>query len=136
MPKSNTIYLASALLTNEKNEMLTVRKKGSTFYMMPGGKIELNETPLETLKREILEELQLTISEEQITLLGTHQTTAVNETNTLVNATIYHVTINNSPIQASAEIEEAKWVTKETYKNIKLAHLLKEFSLPIWLKIK
>ncbi|MEK6452194.1 MULTISPECIES: NUDIX hydrolase [Myroides] len=136
MSTSHTIYLASALLTNDKNEMLTVRKKGSTFYMMAGGKIELGETPIETLKREIQEELQLNITNDQITLLGTHQTIAVNEANTIVNATIFHVRINNSSIQASAEIEEIKWVTKENYKSIKLAHLLKEFSLPIWLKMK
>ncbi|MEC4117720.1 NUDIX domain-containing protein [Myroides phaeus] len=136
MSTTHTIYLASALLTNDKNEMLTVRKKGSTYYMMAGGKIELGETPIETLKREIQEELQLNITNDQISLLGTHQTTAVNEANTIVNATIFHVRINNSSIQASAEIEEIKWVTKENYNNIKLAHLLKEFSLPIWLKMK
>lgn len=136
MSTTHTIYLASALLTNDKNEMLTVRKKGSTYYMMAGGKIELGETPIETLKREIQEELQLNITNDQISLLGTHQTTAVNEANTIVNATIFHVRINNSSIQASAEIEEIKWVTKKNYNNIKLAHLLKEFSLPIWLKMK
>lgn len=131
-----TIYLASALITDNNNRMLTVRKKGSQYYMMAGGKIEKGEKPIETLIREIEEELQIRITAGDASLLGTHQTNAVNEANTIVSATIFHIIINNSTIQPSSEIEEIKWLTKENYKAFKLAHLLQEFSLPIWLKLK
>lgn len=131
-----TIYLASALITDNNNRMLTVRKKGSQYYMMAGGKIEKGEKPIETLIREIEEELQIRITAADVSLLGTHQTNAVNEANTIVSATIFHIIINNSTIQPSSEIEEIKWLTKENYKAFKLAHLLQEFSLPIWLKLK
>ncbi len=136
MTTLTTIHLASALITDNNNRMLTVRKKGSQYYMMAGGKIEIGEQPIETLMRELEEELQVQITETNATLLGTHQTMAVNESNTIVSATIFHVILTDSNIKASAEIEEVKWLTKENYKAFKLAHLLQEFSLPIWLKLK
>lgn len=136
MTALTTIHLASALITDSNNRMLTVRKKGSEYYMMAGGKIEKGEKPIQALIRELQEELAVQINEKDISLLGSHQTNAVNETNTIVSATIFHIIINNSHIVASSEIEEIKWLTHENFKDFKLAHLLQEFSLPIWLKLK
>lgn len=136
MTALTTIHLASALITDSNNRMLTVRKKGSEYYMMAGGKIEKGEKPIQALIRELQEELAVQINEKDISLLGSHQTNAVNETNTIVSATIFHIIINDSHIVASSEIEEIKWLTHENFKDFKLAHLLQEFSLPIWLKLK
>lgn len=103
--------------------------------MMAGGKIEKGETPEQALIRELNEELNLVVIPEDIKLLGTHSTNAVNETNTIVTAHIYHIIIADTDITVSSEIAEAKWLTKENYKETKLAHLLEEFSIPIWLKL-
>ncbi|MDR0230280.1 MAG: NUDIX domain-containing protein [Flavobacteriaceae bacterium] len=130
-----TIHLASALITDKNNRLLTVRKKTSTYYMMAGGKIELGETPEQALIRELNEELNLIITSKDIKLLGTHTTKAVNEVNTTVTAHIYHLIIDDANIVVSAEIAEAKWLTKENYTETKLAHLLEEFSIPIWLRL-
>lgn len=130
-----TITLSNALITNPQGAMLTVRKKGSTYFMMAGGKIEENETPLEALYRELSEELHLTPTQYSPHLLGTHSTTAINEANTLVTSTIYHVAIPDLEIQPHAEIAEIRWITQADYLQIPLAHLLKEFSIPIWLKM-
>lgn len=136
MPQYKTIYLASALITNTAGELLTVRKKGSIYYMMAGGKIETGETPLEALQRELQEELNLNLKPNDIHYLGTHQTQAVNETNTLVHATVFHITTTSTSFTPHAELEEIKWLTYDTYLQVPLAHLLKEFSIPLWLKQK
>lgn len=130
-----TIYLASAIIVDQQNRFLTVRKKGSSYFMMAGGKIESDETPLQALLRELAEELTLKIKTSAITFLGTHETLAVNETETIVHANIYQVQLTNEIVQNSAEIEEIKWLTEENYTEVKLARLLSEFSLPIWLDI-
>jgi len=136
MTTKKTIYLASAMITDANHRLLTVRKKGSIYFMMAGGKIESKETPFETLKRELKEELNLNIHPTMVHLLGTHQTTAVNEENTLVHATVFHLILNSTPIEAQAEIDEIKWLTYENYQQVPLAHLLEEFTLPLWLKNK
>lgn len=132
----NNIYLANALVTDNEGRMLAVRKKNSKFFQMVGGKIDGVEEPIETLKREFLEEINIDINLHQVSLLGQHTTTAVNEANTKVHANVFHVHLNSiESLKIASEIEEMAWITKEDYKNFQLAHLLEEFSLPIWLKI-
>lgn len=130
-----TITLASALITDTENRLLTVRKKNSAYFMMAGGKIEHGETPIQALIRELEEELLLTVSQNSIQYLGKHSTLAVNEPNTTVNAHIYHIKLTNQIVTNSAEIEELKWLTLDNYKEVQLARLLSEFSLPIWLDL-
>lgn len=132
-----TIHLANALVTNSKQEMLAVRKIGSMYFQMVGGKIEGKELPIETLKREFLEEINVDIDKHNVSFLGEHQTQAVNEKDTLVHAQVFHVELNgNVEVKISAEIEEYVWIDFEHYHNFKLAHLLEEFSLPIWLDMQ
>ena len=131
-----TIYLASAMITNTEGALLTVRKKGSIYYMMAGGKIEQDETPIAALLRELQEELHLTVAPNALTYLGVHQTEAVNEPNTLIHATIFHLALDTLLLQPQAELDEVKWLTYENYQQVPLAHLLKEFSIPLWLKNK
>jgi len=48
-----TIKIAAALILDEKNRMLLVRKAGTKFFMQPGGKIETSESPESCLVREL-----------------------------------------------------------------------------------
>lgn len=130
-----TLFLANALLTNTEGKLLVVRKQHSPFYMMPGGKIEAGETPFETLQRELVEELDLSIRSEDAVYLGKHTAIAVNEANTRVHSTIYHVHTSRNYFRALAEIAEVQWLSKTDYQSYRLAHLLEEFSLPIWLQM-
>ncbi len=132
----NQLYLACALLTDTQGRMLVVRKKKSTYFQMAGGKIDPGETPLETLRRECEEELSFDLSLCKVSFLGEHSAIAVNEASTQVNAHVFHVQLPKAtPIQIAAEIEQAIWLTQENYHQYTLAHLLEEFSLPIWLNM-
>jgi len=55
-----------ALLFNEKNELLVVQHHKSTFWALPGGKIENKESLKECLAREIHEELGIEIFVENL----------------------------------------------------------------------
>lgn len=133
----NHIYLVNALVTDSSGRMLAVRKKNSTFFQMVGGKREQNEELLETLRREFLEEINLDILSHEVFFLGKHDTLAVNEENTEVHANVFHVKLKSGEvIKIASEIEEMVWITKNNYQDYKLAHLLEEFSLPIWLDME
>lgn len=131
----NKITIASAMILNNKNEILLVRKKGSTFFQLPGGKIKNEETNFQTLQREIFEEIRLEIEESKCIFLGNHETDAVNEENTRVCGNLFEVIDTNiDRIQIQNEIEEMAWINQTNYKDYKWAHLAEEFILPIWLK--
>jgi len=86
---THKIIIASALLLNADKELLVVRKKNSNFYMLPGGKIEFSEDPIQTLLRELKEEINLEFTESEFDFLGQHETIAVNEANTIVQGNIF-----------------------------------------------
>jgi len=132
----NHIYLANALVTDTEGRMLAVRKKNSVYFQMVGGKIDNLEEPIETLKREFLEEINIDITQHQVSFLGQHTAMAVNEEKTEVHANVFHVQLHSlETLKIASEIEEMVWLTKTDYKNYQLAHLLEEFSLPIWLNL-
>ena len=133
----NYIYLANALVTDQDGRMLAVRKKNSKYFQMVGGKLDELEEPLETLKREFLEEININIDEHQVKFLGKHETMAVNESNTKVHANVFHVHLSGlTSLKIASEIEEMAWITKGNFQEYQLAHLLEEFSLPIWLDLE
>ncbi|ERJ61254.1 NUDIX hydrolase [Sphingobacterium paucimobilis] len=130
------ITVALAIITNDENEMLALRKKDASYYTLPGGKIELGETPIDALIRELNEELDIIFNKEDFSLAGTHMTRAANEANTIVEGFIFCLTVPfKTTVSPHAEIEEKIWLSKENYKDYNLAHLLKEFALPRWLDL-
>lgn len=133
----NHIYLVNALVTDETGRMLAVRKNKSKFFQMVGGKREQDEELLTTLRREFLEEINVDILQHDVSFLGQHTSIAVNEVNTEVYANVFHVKLKSlETLKIASEIEEMAWITKENYKESQLAHLLEEFSLPIWLEME
>ena len=130
------IYIASAVILNTNNELLLVRKKGSNYFQLTGGKIDPNENEIQTVIREIKEEIGLSISMSELTYLGEHETHAVNEAETIVNGSIFIVKVENDfiPIIAN-EIEEYIWLNNNNYTQYTWAHLAEEFVQPWWLQL-
>lgn len=49
--------VSSIIYNKDKTKILLFKMKDRNFYMLPGGRIELNEDSLAAIKREIMEEL-------------------------------------------------------------------------------
>ena len=65
-----------ALLYWERGRLLCTRSQGKETYYIPGGKREAGETDVETLVRELQEELGVVVRPETARLYGVFQAQA------------------------------------------------------------
>lgn len=103
----NIITVAAAIILNEQNQLLLVRKKNTQFFMQVGGKLELDEAPEQTMIREIAEEISVNAEIEQF--VGRFETQAANEAGHQLVSYVYQVSLDQVP-QIDAEIAEMKWI--------------------------
>jgi 8-oxo-dGTP pyrophosphatase MutT (NUDIX family) len=131
MSSTPLIRIAAALLIRTDGKTLLVRKRGTTAFMQPGGKIEAHELPVHALARELEEELGLEIDSAQATFLGQFSAPAANEPGYIVQAEIFQLTIA-SEVAPAAEIEEVIWVDPATDPAVELAPLTRDLILPFY----
>ena len=124
------IHVSAAVITDAEGRLLLVRKAGTTAFMQPGGKPEPNETPAETLMRELAEEVGLRVDSDALEALGSFAASAANEPGFEVVADVFRVDIGNQRPEPAAEIAELRWVTAGTASGIEIAPLAREYFLP------
>ncbi|MFG6191185.1 NUDIX domain-containing protein [Nonomuraea sp. JJY05] len=92
-------------------KILSTRSRGKTVYYLPGGKREPGESDLDTLVREIDEELSVAIVPATAVHLGTYQAQADGHGDgVIVKMTCYTADHQGTPTPSS-EIEEVVWLT-------------------------
>ncbi|MFA4999384.1 MAG: NUDIX hydrolase [Parcubacteria group bacterium] len=71
MENNNMIHLTSrAIFQNNKGQLLVLKDKDSDYFGLPGGGVEMTETPMQGLLREIKEEMSLSPFPENFKLVG------------------------------------------------------------------
>src|SRR5688572_22682640 len=86
------IFIVAAVVLDQADHVLLVRKRGTDCFMLPGGKIVTDESPVQALKRELLEELGCELTFEP-QWLGEFTAPAANEPGYRVEARIYTATL-------------------------------------------
>jgi 8-oxo-dGTP pyrophosphatase MutT (NUDIX family) len=122
------LKISCAVIVDDSNRTLLVRKANTDFYMQPGGKIEGGESPLACLKRELMEELGLEFPDHQMDYVGNYSEVAANERNTTLQADIYFIRQTCRPT-ASGEIAEYIWLDASRDERDDLAPLTKNVVL-------
>jgi len=130
-PSCGLIRIAAALLIGPDGRTLLVRKRGTTAFMQPGGKIEAHELPVQALARELDEELGLLIDPQQASFLGEFSAPAANEPGFVVQAQIFQLAIA-ADVTPAAEIEEVIWIDPTTDAGVSLAPLTRDLILPFY----
>ena len=125
-----TIRIAAALVLRGNGDALLVRKRGTSAFMQPGGKIEPQETSEEALIRELFEELRLAADISDLAFLGQFQALAANEPDHIVIADTFRLHVEDAAIIATAEIEEVRWVSPVDPGDLPMAPLTEHHILP------
>ena len=125
------IIIAAAIITDSQGRCLLVRKRGTEYFMQPGGKPEIGETPHAALIRELEEELNFSVSPEELVQVGRFTDAAANEPGHLVSADVFLIATNRVSFTPTMEIEEVIWFTPGQDRHIKLAPLTENHLLPL-----
>lgn len=96
------------LLIVRDGKFLVHRKRGTDWFLVPGGKPEEGETAEECLTREIREELDCAVVAGSLKSLTSFTDVAANEPSTLVTVHLYRGDVEGEP-SVNAEIEEQRW---------------------------
>lgn len=118
-----TLFIASAIIKNEKDELLLLqRSKESSFgehWQLPEGKLETGEKPQEALIRELQEEIGVeTVSLEFLAVNATPL--EAKGAKYLAFRIIFNAKIKTDKIMLSNEHLNYKWVEKTEVKNLDL----------------
>lgn len=99
-----------AIIQDMDGHLLVVKKNvpGRNTYIIPGGRPEGTETQMETLERELKEELGVTVT--KASLFGTYEERSEFEDVPLV-MTVFDVEVEGSPIPQS-EIIDLLWIDR------------------------
>lgn len=103
------LHVAAVVIRDADGRVLVVRKKGTSRFMLPGGKIEPGERPDQTAVRELAEEVGARLDPTALTLLGDWTAAAANEPGLLVHGHIYEHPWQ-SGLMAQGEIDTALWL--------------------------
>ena len=125
------IHVSAAVIVDEHDRVLVVRKQGTVRFMQPGGKPEAGESPAQTLIRELEEELGLQLAESDLTPLGTFVSAAANEPGHRVVADAFSASIDPRTVTVQAELAELRWITPADVETLPLAPLSLEHLLPL-----
>ena len=128
------IHYKIAGLILKNNKVLMVKKEGEPHFIMPGGKVLKGETPEQTLKRELKEELNVELI--SMKFFRTWEAPHFKDKNKIVKMETYFVEISGEPKETS-EINEIKWIDSN-YKQegIKVASINEDFLIPELKKFK
>ena len=117
--------VAQKAIIEKDGKVLLMRNRGRETWELPGGRLQVGETPVEGLAREIREEFGVEIVVQRPVTTGTFVLARTNEPHFFVT---YECELVDPPapfILAEDEVEEVRWVSR--------ADLA---SLPIWEQFK
>ncbi|MFF2007912.1 NUDIX domain-containing protein [Streptomyces sp. NPDC058195] len=93
----------------EDGRILCARSRGKDVFYIPGGKREGRETDLQTLSREVEEELSVAILPATVSPMGTYEAQAHGHPDGVVVRMSCYAADYRGTLTVSSEIEEMAW---------------------------
>ncbi len=122
---------ALLILNPDKTKFLAVKKATGTMkeWIMPGGKIELNESLEDSLVREIQEELNCDVDKNSIEFIHEYEAPAAGQPGKILNLKLYFGNYTGI-LTPSREIGELGWLGKDDQENIEASETIRLHIIP------
>ncbi|GAA4386366.1 NUDIX hydrolase [Tsukamurella soli] len=125
----NVLTVSAVCFRDDAGRVLTVRKRGTQAFMLPGGKPEPGESALECAVREVGEELGVQLDGDELRLVVDWRGPAANEPDTDIDSTVF-ATDRRVEATANAEIVEVRWIDPADHDGEPIAPMLELYLFP------
>ncbi|MEZ5996074.1 MAG: NUDIX domain-containing protein [Hyphomonadaceae bacterium] len=123
------------VIVSDGHRLLVVRKKDGRSFILPGGKPEAGENDLQTIAREIDEELGCAVEPRSVSYLATFTDTAADMVATEITLRVYSAKLIGEP-EARSEIDTLAWFDAWRDSTDELAPSIRNQILPYLIKHK
>lgn len=124
------IHKAAGIIIKDR-KLLIERSYGKDTFMAPGGKLEAGETPREAVIRELKEEFQLDIHDEDLEEFGTFYAEAAGSHNKGRQLRMDVFMIKKfGTVQPDSEVEEIRWITSDIPQDIQVGSIFAHEVVP------
>lgn len=113
----NIALPTAGLIVIKDNKLLLAYSKNKKAWYLPGGKIDRGENPVESLQREISEELNIVLKPELLTFYWHVSAPAFGEKENIIMEQDCYLYELNEEIRPCNEIEAIKFFDYEAYKS-------------------
>jgi 8-oxo-dGTP diphosphatase len=128
MPSPRTILKIGVAVVQD-DRLLLVRKAGLGPLILPGGKPEVGESDMQTIVREIREELDCEIDPHSLAFVATFKDRKAGAGRDMVCVSLYRAALSGMPTPSS-EIQELVWCHPADAQNHLLAPSITNQILP------
>lgn len=124
------IHKAAGIMIKDRR-LLVERSKGKDVFVAPGGKLEAGETSTQAVIRELKEEFQLDITENNLEEFGTFYAEAAGSHNTGKRLRMDVFIVENvGEIVPDSEVEEIRWISSKIPADIEVGSIFAHEVLP------
>lgn len=114
----------------QNRRLLVCRAKGKEHFIAPGGKIEVGETALQALQRELTEELSIHVEESQFKPFGVFEAQAAGAESKKIRMEVFLVSEWHGEVKGAHEIEALAWVSSLNEEKLKLGSIFEHEVIP------
>jgi 8-oxo-dGTP diphosphatase len=124
------IHKAAGIIIKDRR-LLVERSTGKDVFIAPGGKLEPGETPRRAVIRELKEEFQLNVSDDDLEEFGTFYADAAGSHNAGKKLRMDVFMIKNvGEVSPDNEVEEIRWISSSIPSDIEVGSIFAHDVLP------
>jgi mutator protein MutT len=123
------IHKAAGVIIKDR-KALVEKSKTKEFFLAPGGKIEKGETPKQALVRELKEEFDIDVSEDDLEFLDTFYDKAAGQEHLIMREEVFLVKKWQGEPRANSEVEKIAWIDSNIPADMRLGSTLTEKIIP------
>lgn len=127
--KQIDIHKAGGILI-KNGKTLIERSKGKQIFMTPGGSIEPGESSKQALVRELKEEFQITVIENDLEEFGTFYSQATGQESKYLQMDVFIVKKWEGEIIPDNEVEEILWINSRLPMDVQIGSIFEHEVLP------